>query len=405
MVNGFLMLLPLLTAPQAQWGDQLPMFVNAPPPPQLAPLPANAWNPVPEVASIINLWSQLAWTGASKPPSWTPRREAIATAPPTKGGEDAIPAPSPPRPLPKVTTGPKVLPSIPKGTVSKAAPQVQADPLAKPKPGASRLINNGEPAVERRPLQRLGARPTPAVNGVYPWRFNIMATVFWVGETATANNPVPNDKSSWDVNWAGNFGGYDDPNPSNRVDYRPRGFTPRQNPFYVALPYNDVQRGGYKPDTPRCIPWFDRDRTPDQKSVCKGKWVQIFYNGRYCFAQWEDCGPFNTEDVEYVFGDKLPVNTSNKCAGIDISPAVRDYLGIPSGSAKVHWRFVEFYRIPATGPWAKWGDNNTFLHPELDPRHKVRVAQLKRLQEQRDKALQQRQDNLKKLQQQQEQRR
>ncbi len=174
-----------------------------------------------------------------------------------------------------------------------------------------------------------------------------------------------NHKSSWDANWRDNFGGFDNPNPAQRTaDYRPKAFIPRQNPFYIALPYNDVSRGHHKPEASRVIPWFKRDFTEDGQSVCKGKWVQIIYNGRSCFAQWEDCGPFTTEDWPYVFGDKAPVNMENKRAGIDISPAVRDYLGIKGGTALVHWRFVEIYRIPY-GPWSKWGDNNPFVHPEL----------------------------------------
>src|ERR1700716_2193865 len=35
----------------------------------------------------------------------------------------------------------------------------------------------------------------------YPWKTNIVTTVFWVGEQPTENNPVPNTKSSWDLNW------------------------------------------------------------------------------------------------------------------------------------------------------------------------------------------------------------
>ena len=110
--------------------------------------------------------------------------------------------------------------------------------------------------------------------------------------------------------------------------------------------------------------WFRREYAGKGQSVCKGRWVQIVYNKRSCFAQWEDCGPFTTEDWPYVFGDKPPVNTQNKGAGIDISPAVRDYLGITGGTAIVHWRFVEFYRIPR-GPWSKYGDNNPFVNAGL----------------------------------------
>jgi hypothetical protein len=89
------------------------------------------------------------------------------------------------------------------------------------------------------------------------------------------------------------------------------------------------------------------------KTVLKGRWVQIF-NGKYsCYAQWEDCGPWVTDDFEYVFLGKRPKNTSNKAAGIDISPAVRDYLKLQSGK-KCHWRFVEAAQVPY-GAWKKYG--------------------------------------------------
>ena len=205
-----------------------------------------------------------------------------------------------------------------------------------------------------------------------------------MGEDSTARNPVANHKSSWDSAWRENFGGFDDPNPVCRtMDFRPKTFIPQQNPFYVALPYNDVSKGEHKVEASRVIPWFRREYTEKGQSVCKGRWVQIVYNKRSCFAQWEDCGPFTTEDWPYVFGDKPPVNTQNKGAGIDISPAVRDYLGITGGTATVHWRFVEFYRIPR-GPWSKWGDNNPFVNPDTAARKKAIKSQEDRLRLQQE---------------------
>lgn len=208
--------------------------------------------------------------------------------------------------------------------------------------------------------------PTPKRPGAYPWHFDITATYFYIGELPTKNNPTPNTASSWDSAWDDNYGGFDDPNPANRCPrtYCPKGFTPRLNPFYVALPYNDIQKGGPKPEAPRVIPWYRRDKEGKYESVCRGMWVQIYYNGKYCFAQWEDCGPFVTDDWQYVFGGARPKNEKNKAAGIDISPAVRDYLGIPGGMAKVHWRFVDFHLVPG-GPWAKIGKDNPFVNPAL----------------------------------------
>lgn len=209
-------------------------------------------------------------------------------------------------------------------------------------------------------------RPQRRRPGAYPWHFDITATYFYIGELATARNPVPNTASSWDSRWNANYGGYDDPNPANRdpVTYAPRAFTPQLNPFYVALPYNDIEKGGPKPEASKVIPWYRRDKDGKYESVCRGTWVQIYYNGRYCFAQWEDCGPFNTDDWQYVFGGARPRNTANKGAGIDISPAVRDYLGIKGGTATVHWRFVEFGLVPG-GPWARYGRDNPFVNPAL----------------------------------------
>src|SRR5438046_6826053 len=72
----------------------------------------------------------------------------------------------------------------------------------------------------------------------FPWKSNIVTTVFWIGESAGGNNPVPNFRSSWDLNWQANYGGYCKPNSSSRRNYIPVGIHPRQNPFYFALPYN-----------------------------------------------------------------------------------------------------------------------------------------------------------------------
>jgi len=193
----------------------------------------------------------------------------------------------------------------------------------------------------------------------YPWKRNIMTTVFWVGETPTQNNPVPNYKSSWDARWAQNYGGFDTPDASQRSNFIPKRFVPRQNPFYVALPYNDVTHGTTKPEVRKVIPWFKQAFQRPGKSICKGRWIAIKFGSRICYAQWEDCGPFRTDHWAYVFGDERPRPNLNQGAGLDVSPAVRDYLGM--GSKDVcDWKFVEARDVPQ-GPWAKYGDNNTFV--------------------------------------------
>ena len=200
----------------------------------------------------------------------------------------------------------------------------------------------------------------------YHWKKFITATVFWIGEKPTQNNPTPNNKSSWDQNWQQNYGGYDNPDPASRRGYVPKGFTPRLNPFYVALPYNDcINHKAHKPEAARAIPWFKHYRPRPGQTVCKGRWVQIVSNKRVCYAQWEDCGPFTTDDWEYVFGNKKPKNTKNQNAGIDISPAVRDFLQV-GNKVQCHWRFIEFSQIPR-GPWSKYGTNNPFVNYKANP--------------------------------------
>ncbi|KAB2640326.1 MAG: hypothetical protein DVB26_06010 [Verrucomicrobia bacterium] len=198
----------------------------------------------------------------------------------------------------------------------------------------------------------------------YPWRLHVTITTFWIGELPSARNPVANLKSSWDQNWVANYGGYDDPDPAKRLanfasgEFRPKAFVPKLNPFYVALPYNDVvSTHQHKSEASRVIPWFGRLRPEPGETVCKDRWLQIYNGSRSCYAQWEDCGPWVTDDWEYVFGSKAPQTTQNGSAGLDVSPAVRDYLALQSGK-KVHWRFVEASQVPS-GPWKKYGSAAT----------------------------------------------
>jgi hypothetical protein len=201
--------------------------------------------------------------------------------------------------------------------------------------------------------------PTGQSFNRYPWKRNIVTTVFWVGEQPTKNNPVPNCKSSWDQHWHKNFGGYDNPDPATRRNFLPKKFIPRQNPFYVALPYNDVTRGKTKPEAPRVIPWFRDAFERPGKSVCKGRWIAIRHGNRIAYGQWEDCGPFRTDHWQYVFGNERPRPNLNQAAGLDVSPAIRDYLGL-KGKDVCDWKFVEARDVPP-GPWTRLGDNNTFV--------------------------------------------
>src|SRR5258707_749409 len=120
----------------------------------------------------------------------------------------------------------------------------------------------------------------------YPWKIGIVSTVFWVGEMG--GGPA-NTRSAWDPNWEGTYGGVDD--PVRRNGFEPVGFRPLQNPFYVALPYCDMQAGRLKPEAAKMVPWFiERFRGPDQ-SVWKGRWLEITHGLKACYSPGEGVGP------------------------------------------------------------------------------------------------------------------
>ncbi len=181
----------------------------------------------------------------------------------------------------------------------------------------------------------------------YPLHRNIKVTWFYVGEPATEENLfISNVASAWDDIWLWHYGGVD--SPSDRNNYYPSKFIPSENPFYVALPYNDLDENGNLKSSARQIPWFSEELLSQNGSVLKNRWVKIIKGNKIAYAQWEDVGPFGEDDFDYVFGDAPPANSING-AGIDVSPAVRDYLGL-SDVDYVDWQFVDEKDVPP-GPW------------------------------------------------------
>jgi len=94
-------------------------------------------------------------------------------------------------------------------------------------------------AVTEKPNSLIRKSSTSQPARRYPWKKSIVTTLFWIGERPGGNNLTPNRTSAWDKRWTKSYGGFDDPNPAHRSNYIPVKFTPRQNPFYCALPYND----------------------------------------------------------------------------------------------------------------------------------------------------------------------
>jgi TonB family protein len=213
------------------------------------------------------------------------------------------------------------------------------------------------------------AVPAPLIDrssgDVFPWKTNIVTTLFWVGQEQVTGKTSPQHQSVWDKDWLKNFGGVDTTEPAALQNYIPISFVPRQNPFYCALPYNDVEPGQFKPEAPIVIPWFKQVHAEPGQSVCKDRWVAIRKGDRICYAQWEDCGPFRTDHFQYVFQNERPTPNASHGAGLSVSPAVRDHLNLaPTDVAD--WRFVEASDVPP-GPWRNYGENNHFVIARRQP--------------------------------------
>jgi hypothetical protein len=187
----------------------------------------------------------------------------------------------------------------------------------------------------------------PQVAETFPWK-KAIATVFWVGEgESTENGYIHNRASAWDEQWEKSFGGEDD--PENRCGFNPCSFTPKQNPFYVALPYIERNEDETVKKSARAIPWYT-DALFRNGTLLRGRWVEVRSGSVSCFGQWEDVGPFETDDFAYVFGTAdTPQNVVDARAGIDLSPALRDCLRVEDVST-VEWRFVGGNTVPV-GPW------------------------------------------------------
>jgi hypothetical protein len=172
-----------------------------------------------------------------------------------------------------------------------------------------------------------------------------ITTIFWVGEGATEENDYIHNRSSyWDENWMKHYGGID--SPQNRKGWLPAAFTPKQNPFYVALPFAEVDGDGNLKEIAKKIPGFGQNAGP----LTRNRWVEIRYKGKSCFAQWQDVGPNGEDDFDWVFGKaKKPKNKWGLKAGLDISPATAQYLSIVD-SDTTEWRFVDEKDVP-DGPW------------------------------------------------------
>lgn len=209
-------------------------------------------------------------------------------------------------------------------------------------------------------------------SGEYPWHTDIVATTFWVGEVF---DPDADDGSqvysTYDSGWLASYGGCDgvivdgtcETEPRSAADdYFPTVTTPLENPFYLDLPYDDVNDPDGFAMRGDVIPWASepayRDAVDDPGvSLMKNRWVRLTANGRTCYGQIQDAGPGEYDDAAYVFGDddRRPANTRYNGAGMDVSPALNGCLAfaeLNGDSDRVDWQFVDDADVP-DGPWRR----------------------------------------------------
>src|SRR4030095_1880619 len=86
------------------------------------------------------------------------------------------------------------------GATSKAEPAKTKFSKKSDKAADDRVLDVSSLAFT--PGQLAANRTAPGQR--YPWKADIVTTVFWIGEKPSGNNPVPNRVSSWDKEWTKN---------------------------------------------------------------------------------------------------------------------------------------------------------------------------------------------------------
>jgi hypothetical protein len=135
---------------------------------------------------------------------------------------------------------------------------------------------------------------------------------------------------------------------------------PKQNPFYLDVPYDDLNDRIGAAERARVVPWahlapYRHKLANPNLSLMKNHWVKIIDHGRVCYGQIEDAGPGQYHDAAYVFGRARPRNRLYNGAGMDVSPALNGCLGfkeLNGDTDVVSWRFIGFKDVPS-GPWRR----------------------------------------------------
>ena len=234
----------------------------------------------------------------------------------------------------------------------------------------------------------------------YPWHNNIVATTFWIGEIFDENLADGSQVcSAYDSSWAYHYSGLNIGKVSENSSgcsgsivggcdgvienkngnqtcqtesraksngYFPTQFVPKENPFYLDLPYDDLNDAVAFSNRCQDIPWANEKSyvghcTDKNFSYMKNRWVKMIGpNGNTCYGQIEDAGPSHDglyHDTKYVFGigDTRPLQKEFNNAGLDVSPALNGCLGfseLDGQDDKVSWQFINDTSVP-DGPWKR----------------------------------------------------
>ena len=194
----------------------------------------------------------------------------------------------------------------------------------------------------------------------HPWKTSIATDVFILSDVSSTER--------WDTHWVRDNGGND--TVYEMSGYASANHASALNPFYVALPFNDLAH----PDAARkWMPagWISAAKTDPASnakpaSACQDRWIEIKNRyGRVCFAQWEAAAPEPADDALYVFGDDA-VKPREKI-GLRVSPAVAKYLGV-DGTTFTSWRFVDDQDV-LPGMWLRYDEQAilfTAMHQPVD---------------------------------------
>lgn len=283
----------------------------------------------------------------------------------------ATPATSPVERAHSSTTRPQSSGSPAPQSSAGASPTPPASPTSAAPTTRAPTTSQADGTSQASGTSQAGASAAPATaTRQYPLHTGIISTTFWVGEifdpTAADGSQM---MSTYDSEWYRHYGGCDGVATSGACStearsasngYFPASMTPRENPFYLDLPFDDVNDPTALATRQSVVPWasdpaYRGYATNPELSLMKNRWVRIIAHGRTCYGQIEDAGPGQYHDSAYVFGanNARPANQKFNNAGLDVSPALNGclrYAELNGEDDLVTWQFVEASAVPA-GPW------------------------------------------------------